>query len=234
MPLPNANSGSPRSQRQGWLSRLGSITTSFRKSLINALLNGLLIVGPVYVTILLLLKAANSLMGLVRPIAKLFPDQIPAMELLSLLLVVAVLLLVGFSVRTATGQRALHGLEQHLLDRIPGYTTIRSLAARVAGESLDSAWKPVLAEIEEALVPAFIIEELEDGRVTVFIPSVPTPLVGAVYVLSPDRVHPVSIPFAQAINVVTHWGAGSKHLVAAMEKPGQSRDLERQALLQAD
>jgi len=36
-------------------------------------------------------------------------------------------------------------------------------------------WKPALVEIEEALVPAFIIEELEDQRVTVFVPSVPTP-----------------------------------------------------------
>ena len=40
-------------------------------------------------------------------------------------------------------------------------------------------WKPALVEIEEALVPAFIIEELEDQRVTVFVPSVPTPFAGA-------------------------------------------------------
>jgi hypothetical protein len=33
-------------------------------------------------------------------------------------------------------------------------------------------------EIEEALVPAFIIEELDDGRFTVFVPSVPTPFAG--------------------------------------------------------
>ena len=185
----------------------------------NALFNGLLIVGPIYIALLLLFKAANSLVGFLRPVAKLFPDEVPAMELLSLLFILLVLLVVGFSAQTRIGQWALQGLEQHLLGRLPGYTTIRSLAARVAGESLDSGWKPALAEIEEALVPAFIIEELEDGRVTVFIPSVPTPLAGAVYVLTPDRVHPVSIPFAQAITVVSRWGAGSKHLVAAMEKP---------------
>ena len=32
-------------------------------------------------------------------------------------------------------------------------------------------WKPVLAEIEDALVPAFIVEELDDERFTVFVPS---------------------------------------------------------------
>jgi hypothetical protein len=45
-------------------------------------------------------------------------------------------------------------------------------------------WKPALAEIEEALVPAFIIEELEDGRFTVFVPSGATPFAGAVYILN--------------------------------------------------
>ena len=59
-------------------------------------------------------------------------------------------------------------------------------------------WKPVLAEIDEGLVPAFIIEELSDDLVTVFVPSVPTPLAGAVHILSRERVHPVDIPFTQA------------------------------------
>ena len=66
-------------------------------------------------------------------------------------------------------------------------------------------------------MPAFIIEELDDGRFTVFVPSVPTPLAGSVYILTPDRVHPLNIPFTQAINTVSQWGSGSKHLVAAME-----------------
>jgi uncharacterized membrane protein len=74
-----------------------------------------------------------------------------------------------------------------------------------------------LADIEDALVPAFIIEELDDGRFTVFVPSVPTPMAGAVYVLSADRVHPLDVPFTQAIQAVSRWGAGSKVLVAAMK-----------------
>ena len=78
-------------------------------------------------------------------------------------------------------------------------------------------WQPALAEIEEALVPAFIIEELEDGRYTVFVPSVPTPFAGAVYILSRERVHPLDIPFTQALQSVSRWGSGSRELVAAMK-----------------
>jgi hypothetical protein len=50
------------------------------------------------------------------------------------------------------------------------------------------------------------------------VPSVPTPLAGAVYILSAERVHPVGIPFAQAIQTVTKWGSGSKELAATMKR----------------
>jgi len=82
-------------------------------------------------------------------------------------------------------------------------------------------------KIEDALVPAFIVEELDDGRFTVFVPSVPTPFAGAVYILSRERVHLVDIPFTQAIQSVSRWGAGSKELVAAMR--GEKRSSRRNA-----
>jgi uncharacterized membrane protein len=87
----------------------------------------------------------------------------------------------------------------------------------LAGESEGRAWRPALAEIEDALVLAFIIEELDDGRITVFVPSVPTPFAGAVYILSAARVHPLNVPFTQAVSVVSRWGSGAKNLVAATE-----------------
>ncbi len=63
------------------------------------------------------------------------------------------------------------------------------------------------------------MEELEDGRFTIFVPSVPTPLAGAVYVISRDCMHILDIPFTQAIKSVSRWGAGTKDLVAAMRQP---------------
>ena len=77
---------------------------------------------------------------------------------------------------------------------------------------------PALIELEDALVPGFVIEPLDDGRFTVFVPSVPTPLAGAVYVLSAERVHMVDVPFTQAVRSISRWGAGSGELVAAMRK----------------
>ncbi len=79
-------------------------------------------------------------------------------------------------------------------------------------------WKPALVEIEDALVPGFIIEELEDGRYTIFVPSVPTPFAGAVYIIDGKRGHPLDVPFTEAIKVVTQWGSAAKEQVAAMER----------------
>ena len=87
----------------------------------------------------------------------------------------------------------------------------------MAGSAVENVWKPALVEIEDALVPAFIIEEFADGRYTVFVPSIPTPFAGAVYVLDRKRVHPLDVPFTEALKVVSRWGSGAKDLVAAME-----------------
>jgi uncharacterized membrane protein len=182
----------------------------------KALVAGLLIVVPIYLSLLLLLKAMGSVAGLVHPIAAVLPDWFPAENALALLLVLIVCFVVGAAVRTAAGRRVRERMERSLFDRIPGYSLLRSLTQQLAGKSDEIAWQPALVEIEEALVPAFIIEELDDGRFTVFVPSVPTPLAGAVYVLSRERVHPLDVPFTQAIKSVSRWGQGSKELVAAM------------------
>jgi uncharacterized membrane protein len=188
-----------------------------RQFVVSAFLGGLLIVVPLYLAVLLLLKGMQSVVGLVRPVAMLLPEWFPAENALSLLLLVLVCFLIGVAVRTSAGQAIRQRIEQSLFERLPGYALLRGLTQRLVGTSEESAWKPALVEIEDALVPAFIIEEFADGRFTVFVPSVPTPLAGAVYVLSRERVHPLDVPFTQAVKSVSRWGSGSKELVAAME-----------------
>jgi len=187
----------------------------------RALVAGILVIAPVYLAVLLLLKAIKSLMVLVKPVAGLLPDWLPGEQILSLLLVLVFCYLVGLAIRTSPGQAIRRRIERSVFDKIPGYALFRSFTQRLAGESEDETWKPALAEIEDALVPAFIIEEFADGRYTVFVPSVPTPLAGTVYVLSHDRVHPLDIAFTQAMKTVSRWGSGCKDLVAAMESTKQ-------------
>jgi len=188
----------------------------------KAVLGGLLIVVPIYLAVLLLLKGMKSVVGLVRPFALLLPDWLPAEKPLSLLLVLMICFMIGVAVRTRAGRVVRERIERTFFERIPGYALFRSLTQQVAGDNRQNVWKPALAEIEEALVPAFIIEEFEDGRYTVFVPSIPTPLAGAVYILDRKRVHPLNVPFTEALKAVSKWGSGAKNLVEAMERDANS------------
>jgi uncharacterized membrane protein len=191
-----------------------------REFITSTVVGGLFIVVPVYLAVVLLLKGMKSVGGLVRPIAALVPDWLPAEGLLSLLLVLVLCFMVGVAVRTRTGRAVRERMEKVFFERLPGYALLRSLTQRLAGEGEEQTWQPALAEIEDALVPAFIIEELDDGRLTIFVPSVPTPFAGAVYVIDRERVHILDVPFTQAVSSISRWGSGSKTLVAAMRVTG--------------
>ena len=196
---------------------------------VSATVGGLLVIVPIYLALLLLVKIMQSVLGLVRPVAMLLPGWLPAENALALLVLLMICFFIGVAVRTPVGHATRERLERTLVERLPGYALFRSLTQRLAGRGEANVWKPALAVIEDALVPAFIVEECEDGRFTVFVPSVPTPLAGAVYILSRDRVHPLDISFTQAIKSVSRWGSGSKELVAAMKtenglKPGMEQN----------
>jgi len=187
-----------------------------REFVTSTVVGGVFVVVPVYLAIVLLLKGMQSVAGLVRPVAALLPDSLPAESALSLVLLLLFCFLVGMAVRTRTGRAVRERLEIVFFERLPGYGLLRSLTQRLAGDRDETAWKPALVAIEDALVPAFVIEELDDGRFTVFVPSIPTPLAGAVYVLDRGRVHLLDVPFTQAVRTISRWGSGCKDLVAAM------------------
>ncbi len=192
---------------------------------------GLLIIAPIYLAALLLLKVANSLIGIVQPFSNLLPEWMPGANILSLLMVLFFCFLAGLAVSTPLGQSTWERMEHSLFQKIPGYALFRSMTQQMAGTTQETAWKPALAEVEEALVPAFIIEKLDDGSFTVFVPSIPTPLAGAVYILSANRVHPIDVPFTQALKAVSQWGSGCKNLVAAMRDGEQLASTHDQSVI---
>jgi len=200
--------------------------TKFGEFVVKTLVAGVLVVTPVYLAILLLFKAAKSVGALLKPLTKLVPEWLPAENILSLLLILLACFLIGLTIQSPAGRTAWNKIENSLFQKIPAYSLFRSLSERVGGKTQDQPWTPALAEIEDALVPAFIIEEVADGRFTVFVPSIPTPFAGAIYILKADRVHPLNIPFTQAIKAISQWGSGSKDLVAAMEKQENAVELQ--------
>jgi uncharacterized membrane protein len=175
----------------------------------TTLIGGLLVVLPIYLSILLLVKTLAGIFALLSPVTEAIPAGAQFRQVIAMVIVLAVCLLAGLVVRTGPGLRAKYALERSVLERIPGYALVRGLAERVSGERGDGAFQPALVELEDALSPGFIIEELEDGRYTVLVPSVPTPAAGSLFILPRERVHPLDVPFAQAVKVISKWGEGA-------------------------
>ena len=183
----------------------------------TTLIGGLLIVVPVYLTLLLLGKALKGMVALLGPIVALLPREVQHFgRILAIVLVVLVCFILGLIARTGVGRRAIEAFERRVLERMPGFALLRSVVRRVSGSSDDAQFQPVLVEIEEALTPGFIVEEIGDDRFVVLVPSVPTPAAGSLYILPRQRVHWVDVPITEAIAVITRWGGGTSKLLKAM------------------
>lgn len=180
------------------------------------LVGGLLVVLPVWVSLLLLLKAIKGAMEMLMPIAKLLPQWFVHEKVAALVLLLVICFVVGLLIRTEPGRRFGDWLSQHILNRIPGFSLMRGITRQLAGKKGEQSFQPALVEIEDALVPAFIIEEHADGQFTVFVSSSPTPMAGAIYILPPERVHPVDVPLRKAMICVTKWGSGAAEMRAAI------------------
>lgn len=182
----------------------------------TTLIGGLLVVLPVYLSLLLVAKTIAGIFALLSPVTNALPPDLEFRRVAAILLLVALSFAAGLLARTAPGRWARSSVERTLFERIPGYSLLRGIVGRAAGEEGGEAFRPALVEIEEALVPAFVIEELEDGQYAVFVPSVPTPAAGSIYLMPRARVHLVDVPFTQAVRVISRWGAGSGELLKAM------------------
>ena len=183
----------------------------------STLLGGLIVVLPAWLAVLLVLKALAHLQIFVKPIGSHLPRANAHRKIITILVLFALCFLVAVAIRTAIGPRAKRLAEQAVLEKIPGYTTLRGFAAQLTDQNLSASFQPALVEIEEALVPGFIVEQHSGNRSTVFIPSVPTPKAEALYIVDNNRVHPLDVSAVSVMQCIAKWGGGSDNLVAAYD-----------------
>ncbi len=190
------------------------------KALINfikvALIGGLLVVLPVWVTVLILIKIINAALLSLQPIARLLPQEVIYDNAVAFILLVMICFISGLLIQANFSKRMVQWIERQTFERIPGYILIRGIIRQLLGGNEELPFQPVLAELEDALVPAFVVEKHEDGKFTIFVSSSPTPMAGSIIILPPDRVHFVDISLAKAMNCITRWGEGTSEMVKAM------------------
>ena len=186
------------------------------------LIGGLVVILPLG----LLLLVAEKIVEIIRPLANSIAAWLPRWfhfpDIVTLVLLVLLCFVAGLLAETRAGQSAGSFFERVILNHIPGYSIVRTFTRRIGNIEESEKFTPALAVMEDALVPAFVVEKHVDGRYTVFVPSAPTPGVGAIYILSSKRVHLLDVSLLTAIKCITSWGAGSHELVKAMRAAERS------------
>ena len=186
------------------------------------LIGGLVVILPLGVLLLALEKIVEIIRPLAHSIAEWLPRWFHFPDIVTLLLLLLLCFVAGLLAETRAGQRAGNFFERVILNHIPGYSILRSFTRRIRNIEEGEKFMPALAVMEDALVPAFVVEKHTGGRYTVFVPSAPTPGVGDIYILPEKRVHLLDVSLLTAIKCITSWGAGSDELLKAMRASERS------------
>jgi uncharacterized membrane protein len=69
--------------------------------------------------------------------------------------------------------------------------------------------KVLLVTLDEAWLFGFLIEEMPDGMLAVFVPGVPSPISGSLYFFNESQVRRTDITVREAVRVLARLGVGA-------------------------
>lgn len=184
----------------------------------TTIVGGLFVILPVALVLFLLIELVGVVLLITSPVTKLLPVEtlggIEIATLIAILLILATCFITGLIMRTQIGVRSRELVERIGLNRLPGYTLLKSLTQSFAGAMEGSTISVAIATIRDCEVLAFIVEEHDNGDYTVFVPTAPTPTIGTIYFLKQEKVRKLDVPMAAGVDCIMQWGVGSKSLLA--------------------
>ena len=93
------------------------------------------------------------------------------------------------------------------------YSMLKNLTHQFVGKE-GTQFTP--AEIDlfgtDCMLLGAIVEELADGRFSVFVPMTPAATVGQVYLVPAGRVRRLDASLGATVNTITEWGIGAGNL----------------------
>ena len=98
---------------------------------------------------------------------------------LVVIMILGICYLFGLFINTQLGALSFAAVESRVKDLVPGYDIIANLMRGLAGDKLDYPAALISLGAPGTAVLGFVIEEIEDGYFTIFVPSCPLMTVGA-------------------------------------------------------
>jgi uncharacterized membrane protein len=186
--------------------------TAFLKT---TMVGGVLFLLPVAIVLMILGYALRLASMVAQPISDKLQFQndlagVGIVTLLSVLVLVFLSFAAGIAARTYLGGRITRWFEGSLLGRLPQYQMVKSMAEGLAQLESASGIQPALISIEGGWQIGYLLEPLENGWLSVFLPQAPTPMSGNVMYFPTDRVRPLSITMVEAMTLIKRIGVGSR------------------------
>ena len=179
---------------------------------------GLLVLVPAAIIFLLLVKIVEILENMAAPLNLESSTNVVVAILLGLLLLLLLCFVVGAFVRTRIGSWSLERLEGKILNQIPGYAIISNMLRGFAEKR--TAYPAAMVRLygPGTAVLGFIMEENENGSLTVFVPSAPALTVGSLHVVDRERVTILEAGFMDVTNCISQWGIGLQNILGTTAK----------------
>ncbi len=187
----------------------------------TTVIGGVVFLVPLVIVLFALGKALAFASQLATPLANLFPDfsllGLGAQTLIGILLLVLIAFGAGLLARTELGKMGRDWIENSLLNAIPQYQMIKSMVEGYAAIENAEGLRPLLVSIEGGWQVGYLLEEIQEGWVSVFVPQAPTPTSGNVMLLPSERVRELDMPIGEAMLLVKRLGFGASEALGKLD-----------------
>lgn len=177
------------------------------------LVGGLLFMVPLALVLIAFKHIFGLMKKLVAPLTHVLPASyvggIAIATILAVALIVLLCFVVGLFARTRYGRRLTAWFEDSLLGGLPQYQMVKGIAEGMTQMESAEGLRPALVSMEGGWQLAYLMEKLDNGWLVVFIPQAPTPMSGNVMYVPPERVRPLELTMAGAMQLVKRLGLGS-------------------------
>lgn len=176
-------------------------------------IGGVFVLAPIVVLVILVAKVVSFLYDMIRPWTSYLPVHNLAGAALALLLGIVALLgvcfLAGLLAHTTLAAWATRTIESAIVSALPGYALIKSMGEGIAGLGDKSRRRGVLVRRDDHSRIGVLMDELDDGRCLVFVPGVPSPWSGQLYVVTRDRLEEIDAPLHDIMDLLQRLGIGA-------------------------
>lgn len=171
---------------------------------------GVFFLLPLVIVIMLLKKAVELILPLAHFINKQIPFQLPFSAMaLSVILLVLICLGAGWLARLGFAKKLILVLEENFLVLFPGYQLMKNSFESKVGLDSEKEYPVVLVPIDGWMI-GFLVEELNDTEVMVFIPSAPSSWEGSLVIFEKSQIKHSNLKPGDIMAIMKRLGVGAK------------------------